>query len=764
MARGQAGESPLHLSGPQLVTGQARFICDEPAPAGMLFAVAVQSPHARARIIGTDTAEARSLPGVAAVLTAADIPGHNQIGGMIADEPMLAEGEVQYIGQPVALVVAADADTATRAAGLVRVEYEPLPPVFTIAEALSHGSLYAPERRIERGDVDAALAAAPHRLDGVIETNAQEHLYLETQRCRAVPGEDSEITLYPSTQSPSEVQEMAARVLGLQSKDVTVDVRRIGGGFGGKENSATLWACLAAFACYHTHRPVEARLSRQQDLAYTGKRHPFACRYRAGFDSSGRILAYSVEFDINGGAFADLSMAILERAMLHADNCYHIPNARIIGRACRTNLPPNTAMRGFGAPQAIFTIESVIERIGRELGLDPFTVRSRNAYKPGQTAPYGQPVPEPCTPELLERLRTAAGYEALRQEADRFNRQHRSRHRGIGIVPVKFGVSFTASFRNQGAALVWVYADGSVSVSHGGVEMGQEVNTKVAQVVATEFGIDISRVRVETNNTKRVGNSSPTAASTGADINGNAALNACRIIKPRLAEYAAGLLAESAGTTPEPGQVTFADNAFFDRRRPDVRVAFSELAHLAYRARVNLGAQGFYRTPGVEFDRDKGQGTPFAYFAYGCCLCVAEVDLLTGTSHLLKAHVIHETGRSLNPGIDRGQICGAFLQGYGWLAMEELVLQDGRYLTDSLSTYKIPTIRDLPRDFTIEVVERDRQHSSVLGSKAIGEPPFIYGIAGFFAIADAVRAANPDAELAPPATPEHVLAALGRIA
>jgi xanthine dehydrogenase large subunit len=756
---GHPGEAPEHLSGPLLVTGRARFVSDEPEPAGMLHAKVVTSPHSHARIVSIDATSARAQPGVVAVLTAKDIRGENQIGGMIQDEPLLAADEACYAGQPVALVVAESAETAGRAVGRVRVEYEELEPVFDTAEALARGMLYAPERKIERGDVAAGLGRADFVLEGVIETAAQEHSYMETQRCRALPGEDNEITLHSSTQSPSEIQEIAARVLGCASKDVTVDVRRIGGGFGGKENAATSWACLAALGCRHTKRPVEVRLSRQEDMARTGKRHPFECRYRAGFARDGRITAYTVEFNLNGGAFADLSMAILERAMLHADNAYYIPNVRIIGRACRTNLPSNTAMRGFGAPQAIFAIESVMELAADRLGMDRVRLRQLNAYRAGQTAPYGQAVTEPTTPELLERLSAGANDERLAAEVAGFNRAHRFEKQGIGVVPVKFGISFTTSFRNQGSALVWVYADGSISASHGGVEMGQEVNTKIAQIVAAEFGVGLDRVRIETNNTRRIGNSSPTAASTGVDINGSAALLACRQITARLREFAAGLLAV------DQARVRFAHDTVFNELNPAKAIPFAQLAHEANRARVNLGAHGFYRTPDVEFDRAAGQGRPFAYYVYGCCRCVAEVDLLTGRSRVLRADIVHEAGRSINPAVDRGQIAGAFLQGMGWMMMEELVQDKGRYVTDSLSTYKIPAIGDLPVEFHIELLERDRQHASVLGSKAIGEPPFIYGLAAFFATRDAIAAAAGhmvESELRQPATPEAVLAAVAR--
>ena len=758
---------PPHLSGHLHVTGASRFIGEDVRPAGLLHVKVVTSPHAHARITAIDTAAAAARPGVAAVLTHRDIPGANKIGHVLPDEPLLPADTVTYVGQPVALVAAADPWQAEAAAAAVRVEYEPLPPVLTIEEALARGQLYVPERRIARGDVDAALAAAPHVLEGQVATGAQEHFYLETQRCVAVPAEDGQIVLYAATQSTAEVQEIAARVLGRRSKDITVDVPRLGGAFGGKERSATLWACLAALACHCTGRPAELALQRVEDAAWTGKRHPYESRYRVGFDDEGRLLAWDVELNANGGAAVDLSLAILERSMLHADNAYHIPAARIVGRACRTNLPPNTAFRGFGAPQGIFVIECALERIARALGLDPLEVRRRNAYQEGQLTPFGQPVHDAHVAELLERLGRNARYAALRAENEAFNAAHVYAKRGLGVVPVKFGISFTSAFLNQGSALIWIYADGTLSLSHGGVEMGQEVNTKVAQVVARTLGVGLGRIRVETANTKRVANASPTAASTGADINGNAARVAAAELRARLARVAAGMLAPRLGRTPEPDALVFADDAVWDTAAPAERLAFGELVHQAYMDRVDLGAHGFYRTPGVHFDRTAGQGTPFHYFAQGGGLVQVEVDLISGCARLLKVHIVHETGRSLNLAVDRGQIAGAFVQGFGWCTIEEERFDAaGRWLAVSPSTYKIPTIRDVPDDFVIETVERDLHHASVLGSKAIGEPPLVYGEAAWFAVKDAIESLTGhrrEAALAHPATPDAVLAAVAAL-
>lgn len=764
---GPAGTSPQHLSGALHVCGQSRFVVDEPRPAGMLFAKLLASPYAKARIISIDVEKATSLPGVAAVLTHRDVPGQNQIGHAVKDEPLFPADETAFAGQPVALVAAESEAIAAAAVRLIEVKYQELEPVLSIDQALRQDLLYAPERRIERGDVERAFARADHVIEGTVASGGQEHFYLETQACRAVPGEDNEIALYSATQSTAEVQEVVAQVLGCSAKDITVDVKRLGGAFGGKERAATIWACLAALACRRTRRPVELRLDRIEDMAWTGKRHPYQSSYKAGFTRDGKLTAYSVELNANGGAYTDLSMAILERSMLHADNAYHIPNARIVGRACRTNLPPNTAFRGFGAPQGIFVIERVMERIARITGRDPLEVRALNAYKDGEPTPYGQPVEEACHPELFDRLRRNTQYERLRKDVGDFNTQHDALKRGIGVVPVKFGISFTTAFLNQASALLWVYTDGTVSLSHGGVEMGQEVNTKVAQVVATELGISLDRIRVESANTKRVGNASPTAASTGSDLNGGAAREAAAQVRQRLAPVAVALLKAKHGVKAAAERLVFADDHVFDPKHPGHSIPFAELVHEAYVNRVALGAHGYYATPGVHFDRAAGQGRPFHYFVFGCALALMEVDLVSGNSRIVAAHVVHETATSLNPAIDQGQIAGAFIQGYGWATFEEVVHDaKGRYLAVTPSTYKIPTIRDLPERFTIEMVERQRRCSSVFGSKGIGEPPLIYGEAAWFGIKDAIESLTDhkaEADLAFPATPEAVVLAAEKL-
>lgn len=766
--RSEAWRQAPHPDAGLHVTGEAKFIADEPRPSGLCFAAVVPSAEARAKIASIDAEEALKFPGVIAVLTAKDIPGDNIANQVWKDEPVLAADEVNYNGEPVAVVVAGTEAAARNARGLVKVKYRPLAPCLTLEEARRRKNFLGGERRIARGDVEAALAKAPHVIEGRASSGSQEHFYLETQICRAVPEEGGKLTLFSSTQSISEVQETAARMLGRDAHDVTVDVKRLGGGFGGKENGAIKWACLAALAAAKTGRPVELRLTREEDVSWTGKRHPFTGHYRVGFDHDGRVLAYDLNIETDGGAYVDLTMAILERAMLHADNAYYLPSARIIGRAYKTNSPVNTAFRGFGAPQGVFIIERAIERIARTLGLDPFAVRARNAYREGQPTPYGQPVRDAHLPTLLARLRKNSNYDALRRQADRFNAAHPDHKRGLGIVPVKFGVSFTTSFLNQGSALVWVYTDGSVSVTHGGIEMGQEVNTKVAQVTAHALGVPLSFIRVESANTKRVANAPSTAASVGADLNGQAARIAAETVRGRLAAVAARMLAAKTGRRVPLARVIFEDGAVFDKEGPAVRVSFREVACRAHRDRVDLGAKSFYRTPGVKYDQKNGRGTPFHYFVNGAALVLTEIELATGSSRMIEAQIVHETGRSLNKAIDLGQIEGGFLQGCGWMTIEEMICgRKGEVLTSGPSTYKIPTCRDLPARLRIEMVEGGCRYASVYGSKAVGEPPFIYGEAAFLAIKDAVEAVAGhcfEAEFDAPATPETVYRAIGEMA
>ena len=751
---------PPHISGKLHLTGTSHFIGDEAPLPGMLHAKCLFAPVAHARILRLDMSRAASIPGIARIITAADIPGINQIGHVIKDEPLFPATTIMYAGQPLALVLAEDELLAEDAARLIELEYEELPPILEIDAADAAAEWYIPERKIECGDVDKALREAPFTLQGSTESAGQEHFYMEGQRCRAVPGEGLQLTLYTATQSTQEVQEVLAHVLGVAAHNIIVDVPRLGGAFGGKERAGTLWACLAGLAAHLTRHPVQILLSRDEDMRSTGKRHPFKSRWKAGYDASGRISAFDIELMSNGGAYADLSIAILERAMFHAENAYHIPHARIRGRACRTNLPPNTAFRGFGAPQGIFVIETVIERIAAQLGLNPLQVRQINAYRSGDRAPYGQTVQECNVAALLETLSENSSYDILKEEVSAFNAAHADTKQGLGIVPVKFGISFTTALLNQASALLWIYLDGSASLTTGGVEMGQEVSTKCAIVVARVLGLPLESIRVESSNSQRVGNASPTAASTGSDLNGSAARIAAEKIRAQLLPVALDLLAQQGVECPEE-DIRFQDGYVFAASHPEQSVAFADLARQAYNSRIPLAAYGYYKTPGVHFDRDKGVGNPFHYYVCGCALSQVQIDLLSGEHRLLKTFIVHENGNSLHEDIDRGQIIGAFVQSAGWCTIEELPYDaQGRCLAVNPSTYKIPTVREIPELLDVQIVPSGAEYASVFGSKATGEPPFIYGLSVWLAIQNAVLAVNPQARLAFPATPEAVLLSL----
>ncbi|HOD17393.1 MAG TPA: molybdopterin-dependent oxidoreductase [Candidatus Cloacimonadota bacterium] len=755
---------PHHISGKLHVTGKSIFIGEDRKPEGLLYARFFFSPVAHAKIIGLNLEKAKALPNVTAVLSCADIPGQNQIGYVIKDEPLFPEKEIMYAGQPLAMVLSPYPKIAEQGAKLIELEYEELPAVLSIDEADAKKEWYIPERKIEIGNVKTALHQAEHVISGAVETSAQEHFYLETQRCLAIPGEDDTLTLYSATQSTLEVQSVMAQVLNIPANHIIVDVKRLGGAFGGKERGGTLWACLAGLGAFVTKRPVEVKLNRTEDMLCTGKRHPFKSYYKVGFDASGKISAYEVELLSNGGAYADLSVAILERAMFHAENAYYIPNVRIRGRACRTNLPPNTAFRGFGAPQGIFVMETIIERIAHELSLDPLEVRLRNLYRKGDVTPYGQKITEINLKALFSRLQRISSYKSLQAEVDVFNSNHSDKKQGLATIPVKFGISFTTTLLNQGSALIWIYTDGTVSVTTGGVEMGQEVSTKVAIIVAKTLGISLNRIRVESSNSQRVGNASSTAASTGTDINGNAARIAAEQLKERLTKLAAELIKERTGLNAKTKDIVLENDTAYLRSNKKAQLSFSELVKTAYNRRLALGAYGFYATPHLSFDQKSGKGNPFAYFVCGCALVRVEIDTLTGESKILDAYLVHETGPSLQPDIDKGQIIGAFMQAFGWCTMEDMPYDDkGKYLASSPSTYKIPGIRDLPEKLVVEMVQSPCKEAGALGSKAIGEPPFIYGEAVWFALCHAIEALNSSGDTAPlkfPATPEAILLAV----
>ncbi len=763
--------SPLHVSSPhesglKHTSGEALYVDDLPAPRDLVTGHIVTSPHAHARLGRVDATRARALPGVLAVLSAQDIPGHNQVGPVIHDEPLLAEGEVHFVGQAVALVLAESADVARRAAALVDVEYTPLPALLTIPAAVAAGAFLSDPHVIRQGDAEAALAAAPVRVSGECATGAQDHFYLETQVSLAAPGEEGAVHLWCSTQHPTEVQTLVAEVLGIGRHGVVVEVPRMGGGFGGKETQAAPFACLAALGARATGRPVKVWLNRDQDMASTGKRHPFWGRYDAGLDAEGRLLALKVELVSDGGWSTDLSRAILDRALFHLDNAYFIPALHFTGRVARTNLPSNTAFRGFGGPQGMFVMEEMLNHAAERLGLDPAVLRERNYYgeAPRHTTPYGQPVVGNRLPRIHAELLASSDYVRRRAEIEAFNAASRWTKRGIGLQPVKFGISFTTSFLNQAGALVMLYTDGSVQLNHGGTEMGQGLHTKMRAICAHELGVPVERVRVMHTATDKVPNTSATAASSGSDLNGQAVKQACEVLRERLAPVALGLLELNGRDEALARGVVFAAGEVSHPARPERTLRFAEVVHAAYLAQLSLSATGYYRTPDITYDRDTGRGKPFHYYAFGAAVVEVELSGLTGEHRVRRVDVLHDVGTSLVPSIDVGQVEGGFVQGLGWLTCEEVLFDgQGRLITHSPDTYKIPSVGDVPEDFRVALLERAPQDNAIHGSKAVGEPPFMLAIGAVTALRHAVSAfGTPGAPvtLASPATPEALLRAV----
>jgi xanthine dehydrogenase large subunit len=752
-----AGEAVPHESARLHVAGTALYTDDLPElPATLHGAFGLsERPHARLRTL--DVSAARAAPGVVAVLTAADFPEGGDAAASRHGDPVLAREEVEYVGHPMVLVLAETVDQARRAARLARVEYVNLPAILSIEEALARQSFVLPTVTLERGDWRSALAAAPHRLQGRLRIGGQEQFYLEGQVAYAVPGEDGGMLVHSSTQHPGQVQLEVARTLGVPAHRVVVECRRMGGGFGGKETQAALPACAAALAARRTGRPVKVRLDRDDDITITGKRHDFLADYDVGFDGAGRLLALDLMLASRCGYSADLSGPVNDRAVLHVDNTYHLPAVRVVSYRCKTHTQSNTAFRGFGGPQGMMAGEAVIDDVARALGLDPLAVRRVNFYGPGRdVTPYEMPVEDFVADRLVAELEQSAEYAARREAIRAWNGGSPVVKRGLALTPVKFGISFTNTTFNQASALVHVYTDGSVLLNHGGTEMGQGLFTKVAQVVAAELGLDLDQVRVSAADTSKVPNASATAASSGSDLNGKAAQAAARQIRGRLAELAAARF----GVAPEA--VRFAGGEVEAGGR---RLLFAELVRLAYAARVPLWAAGFYKTPKIHYDAKTLKGRPFYYFAYGAAVSEVAIDTLTGETRLLRADLLHDVGRSLNPAIDLGQVEGGFVQGLGWLTSEELVWDgDGRLATHAPSTYKIPVASDVPADFRVTLwAGGENAEDTIYRSKAVGEPPLMLAISVFHAIKDAVASvadASGPVALDAPATPEAVLRAV----
>jgi len=744
-----------HDSGFKHVQGLAQYIDDIREPDGTLHIAIGQSPKARGRLVSLDLTQVFAQAGVVTVLTAKDVPGKNDVSPAFGDDPLFVESEVSFHGQALFAVVATTREAARRAVRHAVVEIEAEAPSITVEDALERGETVLPDYAFGRGDAEAAIAQAEHRLEGQFRVGGQEHFYLEGQVALAVPGEDGDVHVYSSTQHPTEVQHVVARVLDLPDAYVTCETRRMGGGFGGKESQATQWAVTAALAARVTGRPCKLRLDRDDDFVLTGKRHDFRCDWQVGFDHDGRIAGYAVDLLARCGYSADLSGGVVDRAMFHADNAYWMPAARIASRRLKTNTVSNTAFRGFGGPQGMLAVEHVMDQIAWATGRDPLDVRYANFYAPGRNlTPYGMEVEETDTlVELVRQLEETSAYRARREEIAAFNASSPIMKRGIALTPVKFGISFTLTHLNQAGALVHVYQDGSVHLNHGGTEMGQGLYVKVAQVVAEEFGIAMERVRITATTTAKVPNTSPTAASSGSDLNGMAARIAAGAIRQRMAGHAAELY----GVPVE--QVEFRDDRVFAGNES---LTFTELAKKCVLARVALSEAGHYKTPKITWDREKATGRPFFYFAYGAACSEVVVDTLTGENRLLRADILHDVGRSLNPAIDIGQIEGGFVQGMGWLTTEELVFdREGRLLTHAPSTYKIPVASDVPADFRVALHPNANPEETVYRSKAVGEPPIMLANSVFCALADAVHALDPSrpVPLDAPATPEAILRA-----
>jgi xanthine dehydrogenase large subunit len=765
----QVGRALPHESAPLHVSGAARYIDDLPELAGTLHAAPGLSTCARGRIKTLDLSAVRALPGVRCVLTAADIPGSNNCGPILHDDPVIAGDEVQFYGQVIFVVAADTRDIARQAARLARVEYETdpaRPPILDMDSAIAAASWVLPPFTLQRGPVDEAFARAPHHLNGHARVGGQEHFYLEGQISYVQPREDHSLHLICSTQHPTEMQQMVSHVLGWRSHQVSVECRRMGGAFGGKESQSAQWACLAALLAARTGRPVKLRLDRDDDMVATGKRHPFQYRWESAFDATGLLLGLRLEMASDCGFSADLSGPVNDRAICHIDNAYHLDAVALRSLRCKTHRVSNTAFRGFGGPQGMFVIETVLDDIARHLGLDPLEVRTRNFYAtepgPRSTTHYAMPVEDNVAPALVAELASDCDYTARRAAIAAFNATSPVLKRGLALTPIKFGISFNATHYNQAGALVHVYTDGTVLVSHGGTEMGQGLYTKVRQIVAHEFGLPVEDVRLSATDTSRVANTSATAASSGTDLNGKAAQAACQNIKARLAAF----VAELSSCPPEA--VCFAAGRV---QAPGLDATFADLVMRAYQARIQLWDAGFYRTPKIHFDPVTKLGRPFFYFAYGAACSEVAIDTLTGETRVLRVDVLHDAGQSINPALDIGQIEGGFIQGMGWLTSEELWWrpdgpQAGRLMSHAPSTYKIPTASDVPDVFRVKLYANANREDSIHRSKAVGEPPFMLALSVFQAIRDAVAAALPAGhplQLDAPATPEAVLRALGGV-
>jgi xanthine dehydrogenase large subunit len=758
-AKGKSGKSMMHESAEKHVTGDAIYVDDMAELAGTLHVAVGQSTKAHANIISMDLSAVRLADGVIDVVMIDDIPGETDIGPVFKGDPLFADGKVEFIGQPLFAVAAHSFEQAKRAVKLAKVEYQVLPAILEVKDALKENFFVRPTHSMQKGDFAAAIKKAPNTLSGELYVKGQEHFYLEGQVSYVVPTEDRGMKVFTSSQHPTEVQKLIAEVLDIPINYVQVEVRRMGGGFGGKETQAAPWACMASLLAHRLRCPIKIRLSRADDMVMTGKRHDFYNTYTIGFDDSGKLMGADIMVAGKCGYSPDLSDAIVDRAMFHSDNAYNMQDTRVVGHRCKTHTVSNTAFRGFGGPQGTVIAEYIIDDVARAVGRDPLDIRKENLYQDGDKTHYGQLIENYHMKELIEQLEHECEYRKRRDEITVFNNANVYKKRGIALTPVKFGISFTVQHLNQAGALVHIYTDGSVHLNHGGTEMGQGLFTKVAQVVANEFDIDLDMVQVSSTNTEKVPNTSPTAASSGTDLNGKAAQNACIILKDRLIEFAC------EKWTVKEDAVRFKNNhVVITKNQNEEWIGFGPFVEMAYQNRVSLSTTGFYKTPKIHYDRATATGRPFFYYALGAACSEVEIDTLTGEYEMLRTDIIQDVGKSINPIIDIGQIEGAYVQGMGWLTTEELNWDDkGRLASNAPATYKIPTASDMPKIFNTSLFHRANAEDTIYNSKAVGEPPLMLGMAAWLALRDAAASVsnykvNPPLDT--PATPERVLNAV----
>ncbi len=745
-----------NIDAPNHVTGKSIYVDDIPVMAGIVHIKIFDATIAHGIIKSLDFTEAEQVEGIVKIFSYKDITGENQIGGIIPDEPLLAENEVHFWGQPILLIAAENEDAAEEAFHKIKIAFEPLPVITNPREAFAKGKLLSPTRKFVLGNTSEAFMQCKYVFEGTTESNGQEHLYLETQGAYAHPTEHNSVRIFSSTQGPTAVQKTVGRVLGVGMNQVEVDVARLGGGFGGKEDQASTYGAMAALVAFVLKRPAKCILHRMEDMRMTGKRNPYSSDFKIGLDEQYKILAYDATFYQNGGAAADLSPAILERTLFHSTNSYHIPNVTATANSCKTNLPPNTAFRGFGGPQGMFVIESAIDFAAKQLNISPTIIQQKNLLKDGDEFPFGQIVGECEAANCWNELVANNQLEKLQADIESFNANNKLVKKGYSLMPICFGISFTNTMLNQARSLVHIYSDGTVGVSTGGVEMGQGLNAKMMQVAAKSLGISTSKIKLETTNTTRVANTSPSAASATADLNGKAVQDACKQINERLFAF----IKEELKLNDEA--IAFVDDILHINNITTTH-NWKELILKAYLKRTSLSAKGHYATPVINFDKTIEKGHPFAYHVYGTALTTVTVDCLRGIYEIDAVKVIHDAGASMNELVDMGQCEGGLVQGIGWMTMEEVVYNEqGKLLSNALSTYKIPDIYAVPKDIDVQFLNTQKDNLAILKSKAVGEPPLMYGIGAYFAIRNAVLAFNPNSNITynAPITPEKVLMGL----